>query len=448
MRTMLTGWGRSTRSVADVVPVTGTDQIAELIATAPERGILARGMGRSYGDAAANAGGIVLDTAALDDITIEGTTVRVGAGVVLADLIDVLLRQGLFVPVTPGTSQVSIAGLIATDVHGKNHHVDGSWGNHVTSIDLVDGTGALRTLTPETEEFWATVAGMGLTGVITAATFTAIEVPSSAMRVTTRSWRDLDEVMDAMREADRTARYSVAWIDSVGLTGPLGRGIVSTGEHADAPARGSHAAPRPRHRPHRRPSIPDVVPSGVLSRWSVGAFNELWWRVSGRPRTNSIESISSYFHPLDGVTDWNRVYGSAGMVQYQFVVPDDASEVIGIALRRLRDAHAPSFLTVLKRFGAANPAPLSFPMPGWTLALDLPAGNPRLPDALTELDTIVLDAGGRHYLAKDAHMGPDALTRGYPRLDEWRAVRERMDPRGVFHSDLDRRVHLRSTTDR
>ncbi len=380
MRASLTGWGRSTHSVADVVSVAHAGEVIELVQSAPERGILARGMGRSYGDAASNGGGIVIDTAALNDITIDGTTVRVGAGVVLADLIDELLRHGLFVPVTPGTSQVSIAGLVATDVHGKNHHVDGSWGHHVTAIDLIDGTGAVRTLTPDgddSEDFWATIAGMGLTGVITSVTFTAIKVPSSSMRVTTRPWRNLDELMQAMREADRGARYSVAWIDSVGLTGPLGRGIMSTAEHADAPLHGAHAAPKPR----TRPSIPDIVPSGVLSRLSVGAFNEMWWRVSGRPRTEQSESISSYFHPLDGVADWNRIYGRAGMVQYQFVVPDDASEVISIALNRLRDAHAPSFLTVLKRFGPGNRAPLSFPMPGWTLALDLPAGNPRLPEA-------------------------------------------------------------------
>jgi len=444
MHTTLTGWGRSTRSVAEVVPVTDTEEVSELVRSAPQRGILARGMGRSYGDAASNGGGIVIDTAALNDVAVDGTTVRVGAGVVLADLIDELLRRGLFVPVTPGTSQVSIAGLVATDVHGKNHHIDGSWGHHVTAIDIVDGTGALRTLTPngdDPDDFWATVAGMGLTGVITSVTFTAIEVPSAHMRVTTTPFRDLDDLMHAMREADRGARYSVAWIDSVGLTGPLGRGILSTAEHAEAPQHGAHAAPKSR----TRPSIPDIVPSSVLSRLSVGAFNEMWWRVSGRPRTDAIESISSYFHPLDGVADWNRIYGPAGMVQYQFVVPDDASEVVDIALRRLRDANAPSFLTVLKRFGPGNRAPLSFPMPGWTLALDLPAGNPRLPATLADLDSIVLDAGGRHYLAKDAHMTVDAVRRGYPRLGEWRMVRDRMDPHGVFHSDLDRRVALRES---
>lgn len=452
MRTVLTGWGRATHSVADVVPVANPEQITEIITRAPERGILARGRGRSYGDAATNGGGIVLDATALNEISIDNTSVRVGAGVLLSDLIDELLRHGLFVPVTPGTSQVSVAGLIATDVHGKNHHVDGSWGHHLTSIDIVDGTGALRTLTPngvEAAEFWASVAGMGLTGIITSATFTALEITSPLMRVTTQPWRDLKELMQAMRVADHTARYSVAWIDSVGLTGPLGRGILSTGEHANAAhskdhRHGAHATPRTR----RPPRVPDVIPTGLLSRLSVGAFNELWWRVSGRPRTDAITSIGSYFHPLDGVSDWNRIYGRAGMVQYQFVVPDEAGEVIGIALRRLRDAHAPSFLTVLKRFGPANPAPLSFPMPGWTLALDIPAGNPRLPAALADLDAIVLDAGGRHYLAKDATIGAVAVERGYPRLEEWRAVRDRMDPRGVFHSDLDRRVALRHRGDR
>lgn len=438
MGTALTGWGRSTHSVAEVIAVHDVAHVSETIASAPPRGILARGLGRSYGDAAANAGGLVLDCSALDSLDITGTQVTAGAGLRLADLIDRLLAQGLFVPVTPGTSQVTVAGLIAADVHGKNHHVDGSWGQHVTSLDLVDGTGTLRTLTPQQPEFWATVAGMGLTGVITSATFTAIEVPSAMMRVTTRSFTHLDDVMNAMREADRSARYSVAWIDSVGLTGRLGRGIVSTAEHADVPS-----TPRPvRSRVAGRRGVPATLPPGLLNSLSVGAFNEMWWRVQGRTRQDALQSIGSYFHPLDGVADWNRIYGPAGMVQYQFVVPDDAEELIGIALDRLRAAHAPSFLSVLKRFGPGNDAPLSFPMPGWTLALDLPAGNPQLPHALAELDALVLEAGGRHYLAKDAHMTHEAVVLGYPRLAEWRRVRDHFDPHGVFHSDLDRRVEL------
>lgn len=440
MRTELTGWGRSTRSVADLIAVTEVDQISHLVSTAPQRGILARGMGRSYGDTAQNGGGVVVDCSALNHIEINGSMVRVGAGVRLADLIQVLLSLGLFVPVTPGTSQVSIAGLIATDVHGKNHHVDGSWGNHVVAIDIVDGTGAHRTLTPDSpaqDEFWATIGGLGLTGIITGVTFAAIRVPSSRMRVTTQRFDNLDELMQAMLAADSSATYSVAWVDNVGLTGHLGRGILSTGEHADVSTKAKSPVSR-----NRNVRVPAVMPPGLLTTGSVAAFNEMWWRVSGRPRLDADQSISAFFHPLDGVGEWNRIYGPAGMVQYQFVVPDDAGSVIDLALRRLREANAPSFLSVLKRFGLANPAPLSFPMSGWTLALDLPAGNPRLPAALAELDAIVLDAGGRHYLAKDSHMGSGAVLRGYPQLAAWRSVQRRMDPRGVFHSDLDRRVCL------
>ena len=443
---LLTGWGRSTRSAADVRLVDDPDDIVEIIRSAPERGILPRGNGRSYGDAAQNAGGIVLDLTALDHVEIDGRSVTVGAGVHLDSLIDTLLRHGLFVPVTPGTSQVTIAGLVAADVHGKNHHVDGSWGHHVTSLDLIDGTGRSRTLTPKGPDshlFWATIAGMGLTGVITSITFTALEVPSPQMSVTTTPVRELPELMDRMRDADDTAHYSVAWVDSVGLTGPLGRGILSTGEHAEAdPSRPRHAGPAAEAGRRRPPSVPRGMPSGLLSSFSVGAFNEMWWRYSGRPRTDHRESVRSYFHPLDGVAEWNRIYGPAGMVQYQFVVPDEAGELIGTTLQRLKDAQAPSFLTVLKRFGPGNAAPLSFPMPGWTLALDLPAGNPRLPGALADLDALVSEAGGRHYLAKDAHVSPAAIRRGYPDLSRWQSTRRELDPQGVFDSDLARRLQL------
>ncbi len=443
---LLTGWGRSTRSAADVRLVDDPDDIVEIIRSAPERGILPRGNGRSYGDAAQNAGGIVLDLTALDHAEIDGRSVTVGAGVHLDSLIDTLLRHGLFVPVTPGTSQVTIAGLVAADVHGKNHHVDGSWGHHVTSLDLIDGTGRTRTLTPkgpDSDLFWATIAGMGLTGVITSITFTALEVPSPQMSVTTTPVRELPELMERMRAADDTAHYSVAWVDSVGLTGPLGRGILSTAEHAEAdPRRARHASPAAESSRRRPPSMPKGMPGGLLSSLSVGAFNEMWWRYSGRPRRDHRESVRSYFHPLDGVAEWNRIYGPAGMVQYQFVVPDEAGELIGTNLQRLKDAQAPSFLTVLKRFGPGNDAPLSFPMPGWTLALDLPAGNPRLPAALADLDALVSEAGGRHYLAKDAHVSPAAIRRGYPDLSRWQATRRELDPQGVFNSDLARRLQL------
>ncbi len=172
------------------------------------------------------------------------------------------------------------------------------------------------------------------------------------------------------------------------------------------------------------------------------AFNEAWFRKAPKSRQGELQSIGAFFHPLDIVQDWNRVYGPAGFLQYQFAVPDGSGHLVGTALKRLREVGAPSFLTVLKRFGAANPAPLSFPQPGWTLAMDIPAGVSGLAAVLDELDDLVLAEGGRLYLAKDSRMSPAMLAATYPRLSEWQAVRDSMDPKGIFTSDLARRLSL------
>ena len=431
----LSGWGRTPTSVARVHAARGVDDVVEVIRSRRERGVVARGEGRSYGDAAQNAGGVVVDVRALDDLHVRGTSVRVGAGMRLGPLIEALLPQGLFVPVTPGTRYVTVGGLVAADVHGKNHHSAGSWGHHIQQLRLVDGTGAMRTLAPhgpDPDAFWATVGGMGLTGVITEVTFTALPVNSSRIAVTTSRHGSLAEVRHALREADVHAEYSVAWIDCLDAQG---RGIVSTGRHMDD----GHLDPRP---PSPRLGIPSDVPLGVVTRPTVGLFNQAWFRWSGRPRSDVPTSLWSYFYPLDGVTDWNRLYGKRGFIQYQIAVPDDAEDVIDEALQTLRTAGSPSFLAVLKRFGNGNEGPLSFPLPGWTLALDIPATIPDLAQALDALDRSVASAGGRHYLAKDSRMSSAALRAGYPRIDDWLRVRSRLDPHQVFQSDLGRRLSL------
>lgn len=416
------------------------DSVADAIAQAGPRGILARGAGRAYGDAAMNAGGTILDLGNLNGLTIDGDRVTVGAGARLTDVIETLLGAGLFVPVSPGTSHVTMGGLAAADVHGKNHHRAGSWGHHIDGLRLVDGLGRVRNLSPDGDDpaaFWATVGGMGLTGVITEVSFRAIPVTSDQMTVSTTPYSDLHGVMQGLRAADDASTYSVAWIDSVGIRGRLGRGIVSTGEHAEGTSASAH-----RRRTSPRASVPVQPPVNLLGRHSIGLFNETWMRISGRPRRSHAQSLRSFFYPLDGVGHWNRLYGPAGFIQYQVVVPDDSQQVIHQILADLKEAGAPSFLTVLKRFGAANPAPLSFPQPGWTIALDLPAGNPRLAATLDRLDDMVLDAGGRHYLAKDSRVTRGRFVRGYPRLAEWEAARSAMDPGAIFVSDLSRRLDL------
>jgi len=442
---LLTGWGRTCPSLARVQPCTSIEQVQHEVATAGTRGLLARGLGRSYGDAAQSGGGTVLDLQAFDDISYDSLagTVTAGAGASLDLVMKTIVPAGAFVPVTPGTRMVTIGGAIGSDVHGKNHHVDGTFGAHVQSLTLVDGTGEIHELSPSGDkapQFWATIGGMGLTGVITQATFDVIPVSSSLISVDTQRANDLDEVMSVMVAGDDKYRYTVAWIDTVSQSA---RGVITSGDHAPIDQLSSkqraHALV---FEPKAIATAPPIFPSGLLNKLTIRAFNEAWFRKAPKSASGDLQSISAFFHPLDGVQDWNRIYGPRGFLQYQFVVPDSASHLIRVALDKLRQVGAPSFLTVLKRFGAANPAPLSFPQQGWTLAADVPAGIEGLGQALDELDDLISSAGGRLYLAKDSRQSPQMFARTYPRLSEWQQVRDGLDPRGVFTSDLARRLSI------
>ena len=447
-RAHLWGWGRTNPTVADEVTVDVTTLVAALKEAGP-RGALARGLGRSYGDAAQNGGGVVVRlSAGAGDVLLDetGGTATVGAGVSIDELLKVIVPRGFFVPVTPGTRFVTIGGAIASDIHGKNHHVDGSIGNHIESVTMMLADGSTVVVGPERhpELFWATIGGMGLTGVMLDATIRLLPIETSRMRVDTSRVADVDALFATMSEGDDDVRYSVAWIDLVAKGRHLGRSVLSRGEHARLVDLDAKQAVAPfAYGPHQLIAVPPLVPPmGVLNHASIAAFNEFWFRKAPRQRVGEIQGIGAFFHPLDLVGSWNRLYGKRGMVQYQFVVPFGQEDAMRTVVERLSASGAASFLAVLKRFGAANPAPLSFPQAGWTLALDVPAASRGLGDLLHGLDRVVLDAGGRHYFAKDAHMTPDAVRRGYPRLDEWKAIRDGVDPHHVFQSDLGRRLGL------
>ena len=447
-RAHLWGWGRTNPTVADEVTVDATTLVAALKEAGP-RGALARGLGRSYGDAAQNGGGVVLRlSAGAGDVLLDetGGAATVGAGVSIDELLKVIVPRGFFVPVTPGTRFVTIGGAIASDIHGKNHHVDGSIGNHIESVTMMLADGSTVVAGPERhpELFWATIGGMGLTGVMLDATIRLLPIETSRMRVDTSRVADVDALFATMSEGDDDVRYSVAWIDLVAKGRHLGRSVLSRGEHARLVDLDAKQAVAPfAYGPHQLIAVPPLVPPmGVLNHASIAAFNEFWFRKAPRQRVCEIQGIAAFFHPLDLVGSWNRLYGRRGMVQYQFVVPFGQEDAMRTVVERLSASGAASFLAVLKRFGAANPAPLSFPQAGWTLALDVPAASRGLGDLLHGLDRVVLDAGGRHYFAKDAHMTPDAVRRGYPRLDEWKAIRDGVDPHHVFQSDLGRRLGL------
>lgn len=423
---VLSGWGRTNPVSAQVVQPSSVEQLQELIRGAPPRSLIARGLGRSYGDAAQLKDGTVIELPAFDRIDLDPAsgTVTAGAGVSLDQILRVIVPAGFFLPVTPGTRNVTVGGAIAADVHGKNHHVDGSFGNHVQRLLLVDGSGSLRELTPsgrgsveEAEFFWATVGGMGLTGVIVEATFSLIPITSSLISVDTTRYRDLESLMAAMVEADAKCRYSVAWVDSLD---PKGRGVLTCGEHArlEQLSQAQQAEPL-YYDPKALASAPLFLPGGLLNKFTVRAFNEAWYRKAPKHREGELQAIAPFFHPLDGVQDWNRIYGPAGFLQYQFAVPNEAAHLVPRTLEALRQVGAHSSLTVLKRFGPSNPAPLSFPIPGWTLAADVPAAVPGLLEVLDQLDEEVAAAGGRLYLAKDSRQSAQTAQYSYHLPNQW-----------------------------
>ncbi len=446
----LSGWGRTAPSRARVIRPEGIDQVAEVVAAS--RSLLARGAGRSYGDAAQNAGGDVLDMTGLDRIEAidtERMTVRVQAGATLARLLAALAERDLTLPVVPGTRYVTVGGAIASDIHGKNHHRDGGFGAHVLSLTLCTPAGGCREVSPgvDAELFWATIGGMGLTGVVVEATLRVESLPSAWVAADTDRTDGLDETL-ALMSGTESHRYSVAWLDLLARGSRYGRAVIGRADQWPL-ARGVTPARWRRGRADaaslaRSPlvDIPDRVPAGLLAAPAIRAFNALRFRHAPvRERARPL-ALAPYLFPLDALGGWNRLYGPAGMIQYQFVVPDGAEEKLIAATRRFGDRRLPVYLAVFKRLGPASPGPLSFPLPGWTLAVDLPADAPGLALALDELDELIAGCGGRVYLSKDARLRRDLLAAMYPRLADLRGQCERVDPGGVIRSDLARRLRL------
>jgi len=438
----LSGWGRYPRRPGPVARPRDAETVRALMG---EGGVIARGNGRAYGDSAMGAAA-TLDLRRMNrmlSFDAQAGFLVAEAGVLLGDVIATFLHRGWFPWVTPGTKFVTLGGAIAADVHGKNHHRDGAFGACVDWIDVMGADGEIRraSRTGNADLFAWTLGGMGLTGVILRAAIRLRPVQSGWIAQTTLPAQNLTEAMEAF-EAANDASYSVAWIDCLASGAALGRSLVMTGEHAQADdlpqGRQRHPYRTPRK---RRLSVPFDAPAMALNRFSVRAFNALYWKRALRAPRKALVDWDSYFYPLDAILGWNRIYGRRGFVQFQCALPLDASEA---GLRALLSETAAggqgSFLAVLKRFGPQE-SRFSFPMAGYTLALDFPA-NARTLALLDRLDAIAVDHGGRFYLAKDARMSAATLHRADPRAAEFRAMRQETGCDRAFASAQSERVLL------
>jgi decaprenylphospho-beta-D-ribofuranose 2-oxidase len=408
----------------------------------PVTGAIARGMGRSYGDAAQLSGGLVLDTTLLRGFRLDDdhATVTAQAGVTIGQLLHALIPAGWMLPVVPGTQHVTIGGAIASDVHGKNHAAAGTLGRHVQALGLLTAGGDVLELEPGSDGglFEATVGGMGLTGLIVWARLGLEPVEGSQLAVDTDRVERLDDALALLAGAGGPYPYRVAWLDLLGSR--TGRAIVTRADHISGTA--TQSARLTGATVKARATVPERWPGGMLRPSTVRAFNELRFRRAPRRRLGTLEALGAHMFPLDRLNAWPRLYGRDGLVQYQLVVPNGQDQVLHAVIEQLQRARVPCFLAVLKDFGAANDAPLSFPLAGWTLALDLPRAASGLDVALDRCDELVAAAGGRVYLTKDSRLRPEALRAMYPRLEEWRAVRDRSDPERLWRSDLAVRTGL------
>ena len=441
--TRLRGWagagaGGSRAYVIDSHEVTNATAVARAIAERPPRGVLARGSGCSYGDAALNGGGVVLSRPGGHQVRVDpaSMTLRAGAGATFTELLQACVPHGLAPAVLPGTRHLTVGGAVAADVHGKNHRTDGSLGSWVESFELVTGDGQVRSVDRESDLdlFRATVGGMGMTGVLTEASVRLAPLLTSHLDVDTTREADLDAVLARLEGAQ--TRYAVAWVDGTATGRRLGRGVVDLADAAPADD------DPPAYHPARAPGVPSS-PAALVGHVAAKAFNSAWFHAGPRHRRGPV-SFNAFFHRLDTLSGWNRSLGPYGFLQYQFVVPPDASQVLAYALERVSTARTPCFLGTVKRFGPGNGNPLSFPMEGWCLALDIALNphDPTLAPLLDRLDRVVAEAGGRVYLAKDGRLRQDCFRAMYPQVDSWQKTKDRVDPCGVLRSDLGRRLGL------
>ncbi len=460
----LVGWGRTMPIEGHVLSTPYPEVIAEAVARVADhnsdkpaylkRGVIARGLGRSYNESAQNAGGLTVDMTPLTrihSIDPDAALVDVDAGLSLNDLMIAALPYGLWVPVLPGTRQVTVGGAIAHDIHGKNHHSQGSFGNHVREMQLLVADGRILTLTPEGSPddpdgslFWATVAGIGLTGIILRAKIAMKRTESAFFLADTFVTNTLDETIDLhlVQRYEDGYEYASGWFDTISGPPKLGRGSFSRGNLATFDELPLKYQKDPlSFNPKPLITVPNILPRGLANKFDFSIVGEAYYRM-GSNKQGQIKNLAQFYHMLDVIGDWNNAYGrGGGFAQYQFIVPTGNETEFKKIITDIQASGHVSFLNVIKLFGEGNKAPLSFPFKGWNVCLDFPIKK-GLNEFLRGMDQRVMAIGGRLYTAKDSITTAANFHAMYPRIDEWLEVRRSIDPEHVFVSDMARRLDL------
>ena len=435
-----TGWGRALKSRSLVID---SVDICEYLHFLPAHGVIPVGLSRSYGDSALNSSGLCVTSQNQQAIRIDKSTgvANCESGATIGQLERAALENGYFPFVVPGTEFVTIGGAIASDVHGKSHHLHGSFGNYVIEINLMLSNGVELTLSPDGKHadfFNATVGGMGLTGLIKSAKIQLRQVESVFISTENIRVPNLKCMLNTLRDFEGKYEYCVAWVD---LSGKFeGRGIVSGGNHAkvsELPS--SHAGDSFVKQLPRNVNLPNLMGFRFINAITIRLFNNLWYHKSLK---SGLAHIQAFMHPLDGVANWNRLYGRSGFHQYQFVVPFDQEDFLLRVLDQLKSTGISSPLAVLKGFGNKSEGLLSFPKCGWTLSVDISSRNKFSFQLLDALDVELVKLGGRVYLTKDSRMDSSLISQMYPNIDRWRKIRNEMDPNNVWQSDQSRRLAI------
>lgn len=441
----MSGWGRYPVQESYVERPNATKNIRNIIKDEKDYNWISYGLGRSYGDTSLNENrGIILTNNLNKLLAFDEATgmLECEAGVSFEEILNVFIPKGFFLPVTPGTKFITVGGAIANDVHGKNLHVDGTFCQHVESFVLLLASGeTLNCSRSENEHlFWATVGGIGLTGIILTAKFKMIPIATSYYNVHYQQAKNLDHALQLFSESDDQYRYSVAWIDCMAKGSSLGRCVLMRGNHAEESDVKKENKLNIQHK--TKIAMPFDLPSFTLNKFTIKSFNGLYYNINPKDARKTV-GYDGFFYPLDSIHNWNRMYGKKGFVQYQAVFPyQTCREGLTAMLEMLSSNNRSSFLAVLKSAGPESGGLLSFPKPGYTLALDIPINNDSLFPFLRSLDELVIRFGGRVYLAKDSTLAPENFRKMYPRLKEFQQIKKQIDPENIFSSSMARRLGI------